>query len=104
MVITQALVEQTDLLPHLASDEHHTDADREDVQDPIELALVDLSGLEGGVRVAETIGGPTHVTELTGVLPVHDLRTHDADPLDTCQLRRFDQALDRLRVQRHVVP
>ncbi len=103
MVVAQALVEQPDLLPDLAGDQDHAGPHRQHVQDPIELPLVDLAGLQGCVRVTETIGGPADVAELTRVLPVHDLRAHDTDPFDAFQLRRFDETLDRLRIQRHVI-
>ncbi len=103
MIVTESLVEQTDLLPNVASHEDHTGVHGEHVQDAIELPLVDLAGLQRCVRVAETVCGPTHVTQLTRVLPIHHLGTHDADTLDSRQLRRFDESLDRLGIERHIV-
>jgi hypothetical protein len=97
----EALVERPDPLPRLACDQHRRGRDAEHLEHPVELALVDLAGLERRVRMSEPVGGASDVAEQSRTIPVHDLRADDADLLDADPDRGLDHPGHGVGVERH---
>ena len=101
-IAVQSVVVQTEPLPHLFGDEHRAAVDREDLEHAIELALIDLPGLQRRHRVPEAIDRTPDVAQGAWVLQVHDLRADDADTLRSLQPGRFDKVGDGVGVEHRV--
>ena len=99
----EAFVEEAGALPGFAGDQHGGRGHAEDLEHAVELALVDLVGLQRSVRVTEQVRGHPHVAQAAGLLPVDHLGAHDTDAIDTDPDGGFHQPLDHIGVHGGVV-
>ncbi len=104
VVAVEPFVERSRPLPGLPRHEHHRGGHEQDLEHAVVLALVALSFLERRVRVAEPVGRAADLAQDPRIVPVDDLRTHDADPFDALDaFGRLEQAGDGVRGERRVV-
>ena len=93
-------IEAPELREQVGAHEHHRGGDVEDVAHAVVLLLVDLAGLDAGVRRAEAVDGAAHLEQDLGVLGAHQLGPEDAG---VGAVPLLDQEPHRGRVEHDVV-
>src|SRR5205085_5046195 len=77
VVHAEPFVVEADPLPHGSVDQHRATVDGEHVEDPVELPLIDLAGLQRRDGVPEPVDGPADIAKLARVIEIHDLGADD---------------------------
>ena len=67
-------IEALELLEEVGAHEHRRGGDVEDVAHAVVLLLVELTGLDAGVRRAEAVDGAPDLEQDLGVVGAHELR------------------------------
>ena len=102
IVETESRVVETELVPHVAGDQHRASVNGEHFEHTIELTLIDLLGLQRRHRVSEAIHRTADVAKLPRAFEIDHLRTDDPDTLGARKRGRLHEVGHRIGVEHRV--